>query len=836
MAVGINGLRTTQSSSTTDCGIKVITEKGHQPCIEINGKRYAVTALSTEGQQRSVQDLNRNQYELLANLLEAAVGENLRGMPNEDKSKLSRIDVEISADFSNATIQKTLKTAAGVGITGPIELIKFIFQVLIEKIKALCELIFGSFNKKVDSRGTSLAPVVQPFKAAVLTPPPLPPRPPKLAKPPKIDPPLNATTAVILPEAVFQNEFETKAFRDRYVALATRSRLPEEARKVAQNFSPSPLVTNYTPSKEDTATIYFREQSERHPALQRAGEVATAHVDSLEKLARKNKFLTPDQKQTLEYYKNIKLQTALYMDNYHMNWGNCNYFRDLCKDQGFMQAVSCYIPMLSNARSHALWMPKKYLSAVALERLKKRGIENLDKPEYEMGRFTRVGAFSAEVNGWSSLLGLKEIERLPKEEIQSRVLLQAAEILNVVKKKKHDILGAKKLIVKAFIKKQSSEGLEEIIEGFEKEIEMCVKAFIQTPPVEDLAKVKIRLNKLESATYALKQLLRISSTPNGLTAVIKERRRILQDKMLQLIEIQMKEHPECFKDGVFKMAHLGLINWEEVSLDDSGWMHDEGNAIKDMAAIFEEFNGKRIRVVAPTDSDHLSVPYLHYETGAIIVPSTLAPRLLGKELNLQAIYVNMSVQKHIENDGIQHAVNAKALQYLMDSGLKETPLYKKIEKFQEAGFDGTKSYQAASEMGVELMDSGFALSEGCSSCKDRGGIVAVLIMMHLSDLYVKSALSKKEVVTGITNIRRAQIKKEILEKWTILVRIIFENSGIIAVKTDPRLVPGLSNMGKLRVGKNFVDMKLANAPRTLEEERIEKLRADKRSSSIDFNS
>src|SRR5262249_1060298 len=121
------------------------------------------------------------------------------------------------------------------------------------------------------------------------------------------------------------------------------------------------------------------------------------------------------------------------------------------------------------------------------------------------------------------------------------------------------------------------------------------------PKIEGLkAKLKIlqrhptkHRGEIESIQYALNQM-----KPKNLASTIRERRFIMENQMLQLVQGQIKEnfaHIQANREETtFFLAHIGLLNRKTDQLDKRGWEHNEANSMADMHEIFKEFTGKKI--------------------------------------------------------------------------------------------------------------------------------------------------------------------------------------------------------------------------------------------------
>lgn len=232
--------------------------------------------------------------------------------------------------------------------------------------------------------------------------------------------------------------------------------------------------------------------------------------------------------------------------------------------------------------------------------------------------------------------------------------------------------------------------------------------------------------KMSAYEYALNQL-----ESKNIEATIKERRHILAHQILQLIQGQVEAHFKSLsnhsKQQVFHVAHLGLLNRMTHQIDSStGWFHSEANAMADMNEIFEEFSGKKLIFDGKgpcIDIDghlHLS-RFLQDDAGNV------------RTLNLETYFINISVQGHNKNDGIQQDINQKNMPRLIkiaQQQVREHPNNKEFRdgldlllRVQKKLSEGLSDYQLAENVCVALLKLDIPLSEGCLSVKDRGGYV-----------------------------------------------------------------------------------------------------------------
>ncbi len=206
-----------------------------------------------------------------------------------------------------------------------------------------------------------------------------------------------------------------------------------------------------------------------------------------------------------------------------------------------------------------------------------------------------------------------------------------------------------------------------------------------------------------TTNFALDQLSNIDET-------IRIREENLKRQGLQIvwaqIEIaQAKNIP--FPDGELKMAHIGLLNEDNISMDNkSGWYHHEGNEIQDMAAVYQYLNNKTIVF----DVSGGAAPFIDAND---VIHMPAAKDQSSAQVTLKAAYFNISVQGKLENKGrLQRRINeesSKDIGFIFPKRKKNTC---------------KSSVEHATLLQSQLQIAGFQTAVSCLSGKDRTGWVA----------------------------------------------------------------------------------------------------------------
>jgi hypothetical protein len=297
--------------------------------------------------------------------------------------------------------------------------------------------------------------------------------------------------------------------------------------------------------------------------------------------------------------------------------------------------------------------------------------------------------------------------------------------------------------------------LQDLRKGLEKGASNEDKAKVAAKRVElmerrEKAYAKKNENQIAALNYALNQ---ISSLEN-IDQAIEGRKAALQDQFLQLVAVQAEANPEKLEGDAFTLIHLGLLNPDpnNAHFERSGWMHNEMNAMLDMAAIFEAFEGKELILdgkgpLVDSEGIHLAI-----EDN-------------GRRVKLNPVFCNISTHGHYKNDGVQREINEKA--------------YKKLEGTPEGWrlrgrLLGSKSnYEVAEDLGALLWDVA-PFSAGCLSAKDRTGFVAARLVLR----EVRKELDKHTEIEPSTAKRYSRnLARKILDSNASATQVVRENTG-----------------------------------------------------------
>lgn len=312
--------------------------------------------------------------------------------------------------------------------------------------------------------------------------------------------------------------------------------------------------------------------------------------------------------------------------------------------------------------------------------------------------------------------------------------------------------------------------------------------------------------KNESIDFAVNQLRNLMRDHSD---VITERSFYLESQFVHLLVGQAEKNQSQVVDPnnhAFSLIHLALLNRTTDKADRSGWHHNEANQMQDMQAIFQSFDGKEIVFDGKG-------PYVDLD-GNVHMPQKVMVDGHAKKMTIDANFMNVSVQGHTKNDGIQASINTQTIDKLLKQAderfynafVKDLPIppsyHEGVKLLKKVKADlnlGKSSYRVAEDISVALTKMGIPTSVGCMAAKDRTGFVSArTILRHMYDKMTdqRSALH----VSDPAELARLQdrFNEGIVTDEGCASRVITDNTGARKLKISAPTLPGIGVVGRVK--------------------------------------
>jgi hypothetical protein len=358
------------------------------------------------------------------------------------------------------------------------------------------------------------------------------------------------------------------------------------------------------------------------------------------------------------------------------------------------------------------------------------------------------------------------------------------------------------------------------LEGEISELELSKKNFSSIDQIALINETKTKLGKMKvpvenGQINAVKNAENLTEIHNW----VGDRERFLREQLLEVIQSHLSTNSHLIgDDGNFPIMHLSLINEKsKYDFQESGWAHVEGNQIKDMSAIFNSLDNCTIEVGKDG-------PFFYEKDGKTILclkeEDNPSLAVKAKPITLKTFYMNISVQdKNPGKDGIQGNVNKEGIDRLRKfiSSLPEDKMTaigksKTLDGLREVERrlnNGESSFVLATKL-MSVTEKAIALSEGCLSCKDRGGTVAELFAIdQITQHQLESFPSKKEE-EGILENKQRLIDDILTNNKSPCIQVVNDCAGVSvnAAKVDPQKLP-IGKQAKmeayLKIGKGLAN-------------------------------
>lgn len=337
-------------------------------------------------------------------------------------------------------------------------------------------------------------------------------------------------------------------------------------------------------------------------------------------------------------------------------------------------------------------------------------------------------------------------------------------------------------------------------------------------------------NKAAAIAESLVPLKQIKSgKPEAAKKLVEEKKRFLNDQMLQLVtaQINSKEHllPNVKTNAPLIITQLSLLNEKKAGVHSTGLIMDEGRIITEMADTFKRFDGKKVIFDGKG-------PLIDEKGNIHSEIQMLLPNNQPKQLKLKPLFTNFTVQRNTTNGKIQREINKTSLHNLQKEidivyrqKHAELTSIKKLNRADPKKLDALeREFQKIKELKVKLTGIQLKLAKNqsnygiacdyfpllveftrlrqgpdalmvsgvnCFSGKDRTGVVAA-VTVHRSG--VKPAVQKleqdpkkqKKIISSFTS-------RILYDPGSIGAQILSENTGTTIYKVSSLIIPEVSD-------------------------------------------
>lgn len=267
------------------------------------------------------------------------------------------------------------------------------------------------------------------------------------------------------------------------------------------------------------------------------------------------------------------------------------------------------------------------------------------------------------------------------------------------------------------------------------------------------------------------------SDPDKIRALLSERRTLLRTLLLQDLYVHFQAKPADNPSTFF--GRVALLDPEKKAVtESSGYQLNERNQLLDMKMLYDELDGAKVVF------DLQSGMYFDDE-GVIHMPKTFATENLT-QTGLRTLLVNVCVQGHRKNKGLQQTINNAALQKMETLEIHDQDYVKLASKLRKSLLQKKTSFET-SHRTIQFMNAMGRCSVDCYGGKDRTGYAMALEIYHLIRKHIKNELraeNKNATLSKKEDTLMAKIAHQLIGPTAIIRKIIEENSapGITAVK------------------------------------------------------
>lgn len=428
-------------------------------------------------------------------------------------------------------------------------------------------------------------------------------------------------------------------------------------------------------------------------------------------------------------------------------WANSDYFRTILRGDTQLQSSKNPKGIAGAIESWEQKIETEYLTAAPAVNMRYHTCTIGNKTEGVL----RLGVISDMSNGFVNLESLQTL----KSAFANNNLVEANDLRTAMAKE----------IISVWKKEMSNKNMDAASGYALKQLGYSL---------EDITKIKTLLKKGKKVDEALLSITKadLPHIQETLKATILQRTDVMSGQFLQMVTDHAgRLTPEDVASGMMKMLHVSLLSQKTKSVDATGWYHNEENEMLDMAALFDQFDGKKM--IADSKG-----PFIDKEGNLHIPPSKAFPE--ATVIELRALFVNHAVQGGTKNEGAQRKINMRAARKMRALGLDADGSFSRM-------LEGDKtSYTTAADFIHQGTRSGLKVSDGCLSAKDRTGFVCALI----TDRMMRDL--------GFPKSSRRRILRNQLKRGSPAVSVIRDNTGAFVMKIKPFFIEGITKEENIR--------------------------------------
>lgn len=268
----------------------------------------------------------------------------------------------------------------------------------------------------------------------------------------------------------------------------------------------------------------------------------------------------------------------------------------------------------------------------------------------------------------------------------------------------------------------------------------------------------------------------------ALEEIIRDRQENLEAQFLQDLHAHLRtqNHEIAGKlrrignEDHFVFGRTALLDPTKNAKDEHGFINSERTQALDMLAIYNRLDGSMVRF----DMTNPEIgPYIDRE-GVIHMPQSLKPEG-GRDMKMSTVFMNVSVQGKVCNNGIQKFINDAALvklQFLANRGLVNQEELNDLQKslIERSNPRNPDDPFKTAHLAVRLLQHSGYVSVDCYGGKDRTGYELALVTHDSLQSILKGEALELTPAQKQTLVR---FDMELLQSNGVAALIVKDNTG-----------------------------------------------------------